>query len=263
MQKSSFDPSSAQTLAITTDGAIGRIRLDNAAKLNPLSITCLQELVEAAAWFDTQPNVRTVIIEGSGRVFSAGADIGSFSSEPEMPVREAADLGQEMAERIEAMRATAIASIHGWCIGGGLVLALACDLRIATATARFSIPEVDLGIPLAWGGIPRLVREIGPARTKELVMTCRAFDSNEALSMGLLNQVVPEDDLTATVDALADSIASKAGLATMATKRHVNAVTAQMVGLGRSWADADGLAHALSDPDCIAARRSYLAARSK
>ena len=70
------------------------------------------------------------------------------------------------------MRALTIARIQGWCVGGGLVLAAACDLRLAADTARFSIPEVDLGIPLAWGGIPRLVREIGPALTKELVLTC-------------------------------------------------------------------------------------------
>ena len=83
--------------------------------------------------------------------------------------------------------------MHGWCVGGGLVLAAVCDLRVAGRSARFSIPEVELGIPLAWGGIPRLVREIGPALTKELVMTCREFGPDEAKAAGFLNRVVDDD----------------------------------------------------------------------
>jgi len=90
------------------------------------------------------------------------------------------------------------------------VLAAACDLRVATDTARFSIPEVDLGIGLAWGGIPRLVREIGPALTKELVLTCREFDPAEAKAAGFVNRVVSTDRLAAEVNELASTLASKA-----------------------------------------------------
>ena len=163
-----------------------------------------------------------------------------------------------MADAIEGMRALAIAEIQGWCVGGGLVLAAACDLRIVAENARFSIPEVDLGIPLAWGGIPRLVREIGPALTKELVLTCRPFDAAEAKSAGFVNQVVPEDELSATVQQLADSSISKSESDITRHQRHVNAVTDQMVGTMRSWSDADGLAVALQDPECAEARRRYL-----
>jgi enoyl-CoA hydratase/carnithine racemase len=176
-------------------------------------------------------------------------------------VREAADLGRQMADALEGMRALSIAAIHGWCVGGGLILAAACDLRIASEDARFSIPEVDLGIPLAWGGIPRLVREIGPALTKELVLTCRPFDAEEAKAAGFLNRVVPGDALDAEVEALAQALAEKAGVALLATKRHVNAVTSQMVGTARSWSDADGLVTALADPECAEARRRYLTRR--
>jgi enoyl-CoA hydratase/carnithine racemase len=163
-----------------------------------------------------------------------------------------------MADALEGMRALSIAAIHGWCVGGGLVLAAACDLRIASETARFSIPEVDLGIPLAWGGIPRLVREIGPALTKELVLSCRPFDAAEAKAAGFLNRVVPEDALDGEVEGLARALAEKASLALFATKRHVNAVTRQMVGTDRSWSDADGLVTALQDPECTEARKRYL-----
>ena len=168
-----------------------------------------------------------------------------------------------MAEALEGMRALSIAAVQGWCVGGGVVLAAACDLRIAADDARFSIPEVDLGIPLAWGGIPRLVREIGPALTKELVLTCRPFDADEAKAAGFVNRVVPAKKLAASATELAESLASKASHALFSTKQHVNAVTDQMVGTMRSWGDADGLVTAFGDSECANARNAYLRARAK
>ena len=116
----------------------------------------------------------------------------------------------------------------------------------------------EILIPLAWGGIPRLVREIGPALTKELVMTCRPFGAEEAMAAGFLNRIVAADDLTSAADELAGAVASRPRAAVLATKRHVNAVTDQMVGTGRSWSDADGLTVALRDPEGRASRDAYL-----
>ena len=250
------------TLSVEIEGAIGRIQLNQPEKLNPLSPKALSELAEAARWFDAKADAKVVVVSGAGRAFSAGADISTFQGQPEGDLRAAADQGRLMAEALESMRAVSIAAIQGWCVGGGLVLAAACDLRVATESAQFSIPEVDLGIPLAWGGIPRLVRELGPARTKELVMTCRPFDASEALAAGFLNRVVAEQDLNASVDELARQLAEKASHALLATKRHVNAVTEQMVGTMRSWSDADGLVVALSDDECVAARQRYLESKA-
>lgn len=250
-----------ETLLAEVDGSVGRLTLNRSEKLNPLSTQTLTELASAAHWFDQQPEVKVVIVAGAGRAFSAGADLASFGAAQQVSTRDAADRGREMADAIEGMRALSIAAIQGWCVGGGLVLAAACDLRIAAEDARFSIPEVDLGIPLAWGGIPRLVREIGPALTKELVLTCRPFDAAEARAAGFLNRLVPAAELEASVLALAESIAAKASHALFSTKRHVNAVTEQMVGTMRSWSDADGLVTAFSDPECGEARRAYLKAR--
>jgi enoyl-CoA hydratase/carnithine racemase len=251
-----------ENISVAMKGPIGELRLTRAEKLNPLSTTTLQELAQAARHFDEHREIKVVIVRGEGRAFSAGADLSTFSQKSALSSRDAAEIGREMADALESMRALSIASIQGWCIGGGLVLAAACDLRVASEDARFSIPEVDLGIPLAWGGIPRLVREIGPALTKELVLTCRPFDAAEAKAAGFLNRVVAADELDATVDALAELIAKKATLTISSTKRHVNAVTDQMVGTMRSWADADGLANALADPECADARHAYLAARN-
>lgn len=253
---------------------IGVLTLNRPDKLNPLGTTTLGEIAEAARWFDDQ-RAKVVIVRGAGRAFSAGADLSTFQQPPgvddgagavgrpavgssAVDTWRAAEVGGEMATALESMRALAIASIHGWCVGGGLVLAAACDLRLAADTARFSIPEVDLGIPLAWGGVPRLVREIGPALAKELILSCRPFDAAEANACGFLNRVVAEADLEAETDALARQLAAKPRFTLTATKQHVNAVTDQMVGTGRSWSDAGALVHAFDDPECRQARADYL-----
>jgi enoyl-CoA hydratase/carnithine racemase len=252
-----------ETLHVEVEGAVGQLTLRRPEKLNPLSTHTLVELAAAARWFDQQPGVKVVIVRGAGRAFSAGADLTSFAGPQQESTRSAADRGRQMADALEAMHAISVVAIQGWCVGGGLVLAAACDLRVAAEDARFSIPEVDLGIPLAWGGIPRLVREIGPALTKELVLTCRPFDAAEARAAGFLNRVVPPAELEPAVQELARSLASKASHALFSTKRHVNAVTDQMVGTMRSWADADGLVTAFTDPECAEARRAYLRARRR
>ncbi len=247
-------------IEVTADAARADIMLNRPDKLNPLSTTTLNELVEAARYLDTTPEVKVVVIAGRGRAFSAGSDVASFASAPadSEAIRDAADAGRRMAEAVEAMRAVTIARIHGHCVGGAVVLAAACDLRVAADDARFSIPEVDLGIPLAWGGIPRLVREIGPARTKELVMTYRPFGADEALAAGFVNRIVPASGLDDAVDELVGALVGKSALTLMATKRHTNAVTEGMVGAARAWNDADSLVTALGDPESRAAGAAYL-----
>lgn len=250
----------ATTLEVTADGAAGAITLNRPDKLNPLGTLTLNELVAAARWFDARPEVKVVAVGGKGRGFCAGADLAAFTGPAEGAgaMREAADAGRRMADAIEAMRAVTVVRLHGHCVGGGLVLAAACDLRVAADTARFSIPEVDLGIPLAWGGIPRLVREIGPALTKELVMTCRPFGADEAKAAGFLNRAVPEADLDGEVERLVAQLITKSALTLGLTKRHTNAVAEGMVATARSWGDADGLVTALHDPESRDAAAAYL-----
>lgn len=250
-----------ETLQVEVNGTTGELWLNRPDRLNALSITALKELALAARWFDEQPEVRTVIVGGRGRAFSAGADLNDFPDVNGSDVRHAADAGRLMADALENMRAITIARIQGWCVGGGLVLAAACDLRVAADDARFSIPEIDLGIPLAWGGIPRLVREIGPALTKELVITCREFHAAEASAIGFLNRVVPASRLDEETGALAAQIAAKPAMPTALTKAQVNAVSAQMVGTMRSAGDADSLISGLLDPECMQVRESYIKSR--
>ena len=248
------------TIELEARGAVGRIELARPEKLNPLSAEMLRELAEAARLLDGRPEVRVVVVRGRGRAFSAGADVSAFAnSEASVPVqREAADAGRMTAEAIESMRAVTIACIRGHCVGGGVVLAAACDLRLAGDSTRFSIPEVDLGIPLAWGGIPRLVREIGPAMTKELVMTCRPFTAEEGRSLGFLNRAVPDEQLDRAVEELAAELAGKSPYTLSATKRAVNAASGEMLSTAGAWNDADSLLTATADPASRQAAAEYL-----
>ncbi len=243
------------TIIATAHGARGALTLNRPDKLNPLSSLTLHEIELAARWFDEHHDLKVVLVSGAGRSFSAGADLSAFSATAPMEDRQ---VGWRMGRALDEMRAVTVACIQGWCVGGGLIVAAGCDLRIAADTAQFSIPEVDLGIPLAWGGIPRLVREIGPALTKELVMTCRPFGAAEAKSAGFLNRVVPEADLGAAVETLVQQLLAKPKLALLETKAHVNAVTESMVGTGRSWADADGLYAGLRDEEGRASAQAYV-----
>jgi enoyl-CoA hydratase/carnithine racemase len=251
------------TLEVSIEGAVGRLTLDQAEVLNPLGATVLREITQAVAALDAAGAV-VIVVSGRGRAFSAGFDLREFAGSAGGADGPAtADLGRLMADAVEAADAVTIAAIRGHCIGGGLVLAATCDLRIATDTARFAIPEVDLGIPLAWGGIPRLVREIGPAATRELVMTCRSFDAVEAQRLGLVNRVVPDAELETETEQLVASLLTKAPAVLRTTKRQVHTALEEMVSTDGAWADALLLGAALADPDARAAARRYLDARGR
>jgi len=202
-----------------------------------------------------------VVVTGAGdRAFSAGFDLRELA-DTDTDAPNGADLGYRMADAVEAMAAVTIAAIHGHCIGGGVVLAAACDLRLAADNTRFAIPEVDLGIPLAWGGIPRLVREIGPAMTRELVMTCRPFDAHEAKALGFVNRVVERAGLDAAADALARELHEKAHRVIRTTKLQVHDATEALASARGGWNGANLIDAALADPDARAAARRYLEMR--
>jgi enoyl-CoA hydratase/carnithine racemase len=252
-----------ETLVVEVDGSIGRLTLNRPERLNAMNATMLRELAEAARWFDSQRDVGVVIVRGAGRAFSAGADLKDSSrSEADgwLARREAAQAGSRMMDAVEAMKATTIASVHGHAVGGAVLLMAACDLRVAAEDARFSIPEVELGIPLAWGGIPRLVHEMGPAMTKELVITCRQFTPQEAKAMGFVNRVVPADELEQHTSTLAEKIAAMPAVAVAITKEHVTAVSRAMAGQ-TSYADGDVLLSAFASPEAAEARKAYVERR--
>jgi enoyl-CoA hydratase/carnithine racemase len=255
-----------QTIKVEADDrGLGRLTLNRPDRLNAVGATMLQELAEAARWFDGHRELRVVIVSGAGRAFCAGADLqdsplaaaDSQSGNSWFYRREVGQYGLRAADAIEQMRAVTIAQVQGYAVGGGVVLMAVCDLRVAAQDAWFFIPEIDLGIPLAWGGIPRLVREIGPAMTKELVMTCRRFSPQEAKEMGFLNRVVPLARLQTEVEELARELIAKPSVPVAITKEHVNAVTRAMSAGITSFADGDALLGASAVEESRAAARAY------
>jgi enoyl-CoA hydratase/carnithine racemase len=254
-----------QTIKVEIDGAIGRLTLNRPDRLNAIGAAMLQEIAEAARWFDEHRELRSVIVRGAGRAFSAGADLRDSpaaaasvaSGRSWLYRREAGQYGLRAADALEQMRAVTIAQVHGYAVGGGVVLVAACDLRVVAEDASFFIPEIELGIPLAWGGIPRLVREIGPAMTKELLMTCRRFTPQEAKALGFVNRVVPADRLEAEAGQLAREIASKPSVPIAITKEHVNSITRAMSTGFTAFADGDILLGSVTEEESRAAGRAY------
>ena len=245
-----------ETITATIEHGIGRLTLDQPDKLNPLGTNTLQDIIDATTWFNKE-NVSVVIVSGNGRAFTAGFDLREFTN-TDSTGKDGAVLGREMAEAVDRMKPVTIASLHGYCIGGGVVLASACDLRIASENTTFSIPEVDLGIPLAWGGIPRLVREIGPAMTKELVMTCRPFDAEEAKSLGFINRVVKDADLESQTMNMAEAIRKRPQSVIETTKNQVRAATDDLASTKNEWVGEMLIGAANNDSVARSAAQNYL-----
>ena len=250
-----------ETLTVTIEDDIGKLTLNQPQKLNPLGTNTLQEIAEATEWFDQQ-NASVVIISGKGRAFSAGFDLREFAS-GNQEGRNGAALGKRMADSIENMKAVAIAAVHGHCVGGGVVLVGACDLRIAAANTIFSIPEVDLGIPLAWGGIPRLVREIGPAMTRELVMTCRPFSAEEAKLIGFVNRVVDQEELEQESINMASSIKQRPQTVIQTTKRQVQSAAEDLASTQNEWIGEVLIAAAGQDDEAKESAQKYLKGKNE
>jgi enoyl-CoA hydratase/carnithine racemase len=195
-----------------------------------------------------------VVLGGRGRAFCAGADrtdpparLARGSGAGPRERRWTSQLGRRALEAIERCEAITIARLHGHVIGGGVVLAMACDFRIAAQSALLHVPEVDLGIPLTWGAVPRLIRELGMARAKEVVLLCERLDAARAERLGLVNAVVAEDALDATVDDWAQRLAAKPSWAVHMTKTQFQAY-GRTVPLGDvTAADGDLLAAATSE----------------
>jgi len=245
-----------ETITATIEHGIGRLTLNQPDKLNPLGTNTLQDIIDATTWFNKE-NVSVVIVSGNGRAFTAGFDLREFTN-TDSTGKDGAVLGREMAEAVDRMKPVTIASLHGYCIGGGVVLASACDLRIASENTTFSIPEVDLGIPLAWGGIPRLVREIGPAMTKELVMTCRPFDAEEAKSLGFINRVVKDADLESQTMNMAEAIRKRPQSVIETTKDQVRAATDDLASTKNEWVGEMLIAAVNKDSVARSAAQNYL-----
>jgi enoyl-CoA hydratase len=214
-----------ETIALERAGAVATVRLNRPSVLNALNLLMLDELSGTFAELDADESVRAVILTGSGpKAFAAGADIGELNALPNARAAEAqARKGQALTRTLERMHVPVIAAVNGFALGGGCELAMACDIRIASENARFGQPEVNLGILPGYGGTQRTARLVGEGMAMYLCLTGEMIDAAEALRVGLVQRVVPFDELQAEAGRIAGLIASKAPLAVAAAKRAVAA----------------------------------------
>ncbi len=238
-----------ETLTIERKGAVATVWLDRPERRNALNGTALREIVQVFEGLQDDFDARVVVLAGRGVSFCAGADRrdppgrlrhGAGPREQ----RHTAQLGLRAVRAVERLEAITIARIHGHAIGGGLVLPLACDLRIAAEGTLFQIPEVDLGVPLTWGAVPRLVAEIGAARARELVLLCDRFDAARAEQLGVVHRVVPAHELDAALDGWVQRIAAKPETAVHMTKTQFLAYAAAQPLGDLTAADGDWLREA-------------------
>ena len=215
-----------QTLLTELDGDILVITINRPDKLNALNRTVIEELGRAINEVYTNPSIKSAIITGSGpKSFVAGADISEFSSLDAAGGKALAQRGQDLVfSKIENSPKPIIAAVNGFALGGGCELAMSCHFRVASEQAKFGQPEVNLGLIPGYGGTQRLVQLIGKGRAMELLMTGNMIDAGTALQYGLVNHVVPADQLLPKAKSILQMINSKAPLAISACIKTVNAV---------------------------------------
>jgi len=201
-------------LIVEQAGGLATVTINRPDKLNALNAELVAELDAAFRGLGQDDGVRAIVLTGSGdKAFVAGADIAELASMDAMRGITVSRLGQAAFREIELLRKPVIAAVNGFALGGGLELALACHLRIASERARFGAPEVKLGIIPGYGGTVRLPRLVGRARALQLILTGEMISAEEAHRIGLVNDVVPPQALMDAARGLAHKIAENAPLA--------------------------------------------------
>ncbi|MBV9554393.1 MAG: enoyl-CoA hydratase/isomerase family protein [Alphaproteobacteria bacterium] len=206
------------------DGGIGRIVFNNPARHNAVSLDMWRAVGQIMEDYESDPAVRVIVLSGAGgKAFVSGADISEFKEK-----RASAEAAEEYARISESARLAlqntlkpTIAMIRGYCIGGGMATALACDIRIAAEGSKFGIPAAKLGLGYAYDGIKKLIDIVGPAYAREIFYTARQFTTDEALQMGLVNRVMADGELETYVENYCKTIAGNAPLTIRAAKQIV------------------------------------------
>jgi enoyl-CoA hydratase len=209
-----------ETILTEIHGRVGLVRINRPKVRNALNSVVLHELTEALETFDHDPEIGSMVITGDDQAFAAGADIKEMADATAMHMLTRSHIPQ--FDRLRAIHKPVIAAVSGWCLGGGNELAMACDMIIASETARFGQPEINIGVIPGAGGTQRLTRAVGKALAMEMVLNNRHLTAEEAQHFGLVNRVVPVERYLDEALQLAAEIAVRAPLAVRLGKEAVN-----------------------------------------
>jgi len=201
---------------------IGIIKINRPQQLNALNIQTIHELNDLIHLWSKDDKIKVIIITGEGKSFVAGADIAEMKDMTKQQAIDFSEMGQKVFSLIESQEKPVIACVNGFALGGGCELAMACDIRVASDKAKFGQPEVNLGVIPGFAGTQRLARMVGTAKAKELILTGEIIDAQTALSIGLVNQVVPHDNLLDQTFKMAQKIASKGPTAVRLAKKVIS-----------------------------------------
>lgn len=202
-----------------TEGHIGIATLNRPKALNALCVELMDQLIEVLEGYDRDPNIRVIVVAGSEKAFAAGADIGEMVEASAVDMSERDNLARW--KRIAAVRKPIIAAVSGFALGGGCELAMACDTIVASETAVFGQPEINLGVMPGAGGTQRLTRALGKAIAMDMILTGRKIEAVEALARGLVCRVVPVESYLDEAVKMAKKIAAKSPLAVRMAKEGV------------------------------------------
>ncbi len=226
-----------KTLLVERSGAVVTVTLNRPAVLNAINKRMLDELMQLFGQLRADPAARFVIFGSAGRAFSAGVDLSDLLAMTQESTTSASSgarlaqlAGHDFMRALENLEQVTFAAVNGVAAGGGLALMLACDFRIASQEARFGLPEANVGLFFTWGCTPRLTALVGPAKAKEMIMTCDWVSAEEALRIGLVNRVASPGKVMETARDMADKIARQGPLAVRMAKKMVNAAAAPGYG---------------------------------
>jgi len=255
-------PPAAAALRLEREGEIAFIVADNSARMNALTAAMWKALPELVAEAARDDAIRVIVLRGAGtRAFSAGADISEFDSVRSGDKAKDYDaLNDGAFQALSQCAKPTIAMIHGFCLGGGLGLALCTDIRIADDKAEFAIPAAKLGLGYNARWVRPLLAAVSPSRAKEILFTGRRFKIAEALAMGLINEIVPAAELEARTRALALEIAGNAPLTVRAAKQVIDGLVRQPEGADMEAFDA-AVAACFDSEDYAEGRRAFLEKR--
>ena len=246
------------------DGTIATVTLDRGDGRNDLSLKAMQALTDVARFLQSDTSCNVVILTSSG-AFTAGADLkdpdrAALRDQSRLEQRQSLKLGPDMCGAWEALEQITIAAIEGYCIGGGVALAVACDHRIVAEDAFFRLPEIPLGMNMSWQTNPRTVALVGPSRAKQFTILGEPCDAKTALDWGLADQVTASGGAISGAQALAERYAKVPPIALRMTKQAIN-VAAMPLGHATSYMDRDQFAYASTTSDQAEAIQAFLEKR--